>query len=272
MSSSAGKAEAVDSEFENLISRELGRQRPTAPAAHPEPATPPVPAPAASPTKAARRAPSPAPAKRGRPRSEAVEASIVEGMLRLLAKGSSLAGLSVEAIASEAGVGKATIYRRWADKDAMLLHLLTQLESKVDPICERATLRETLIAAVDSIRLNAVNRRSGSDLAMIGAEIRAIPDLYCRYHETVIEPRRRALRELVHAAQLRGELRDDIDPDLLGELVVGPMLSRAVLHPDASIDDPTLAATIVDAVLEGVAVKPGISSNTHPVHDNADGT
>jgi AcrR family transcriptional regulator len=193
-------------------------------------------------------------------------------MLRLMAKGSSLASLTVEAIAAEAGVGKATIYRRWSDKDALLLHLLTQLESKLDPICERDTLRESLIAAVDSIRLNAVNRRSGSNLAMIGAEIRAIPDLYCRYHETVIEPRRRALRELVHAAQLRGELRDDIDPDLLGELVVGPMLSRAVLHPDASIDDPDLAATIVDAVLEGVAIKPGVSSNTHPVHGSADGT
>ncbi|WP_052442874.1 TetR/AcrR family transcriptional regulator [Streptacidiphilus neutrinimicus] len=266
MSSSAGKAEAVDSEFEDLIGRELGRRRPAAPPSAPDAAARPVPAPV----------PVPVPAKRGRPRSEAVETSIVEGMLRLLAKGSSLASLTVEAIAAEAGVGKATIYRRWSDKDALLLHLLTQLESKIDPICELPTLRETLIAAVDSIRLNAVNRRSGSDLAMIGAEIRAIPDLYGRYHETVIEPRRRALRELVHAAQLRGELRDDIDPDLLGELVVGPMLSRAVLHPDASIDDPTLAATIVDAVLEGVAIKPAtkpeVSSNTHPVHDNADGT
>jgi AcrR family transcriptional regulator len=255
VSSSAGKAEAVDSEFENLINRELGRQRPAAPTS---PAAAPVPV--------------PAPAKRGRPRSEAVESSIVEGMLRLLAKGSSLASLTVEAIAAEAGVGKATIYRRWPDKDALLLHLLTQLESKLDPICERDTLRESLIAAVDSIRLNAVNRRSGSNLAMIGAEIRAIPDLYCRYNETVIEPRRRALRELVRAAQLRGELRDDIDPDLLGELVVGPMLSRAVLHPDASIEDPNLAATIVDAVLEGIAIRPGVSSNIHPVHDNADGT
>ncbi|RAG81375.1 TetR family transcriptional regulator [Streptacidiphilus pinicola] len=257
MSSHAG--EAVDSEFENLIGHELGRQRATAPAGPPEAAA------------------APPPAKRGRPRSEAVEASIVEGMLRLMAEGSSLAGLSVEAIAAEAGVGKATIYRRWPDKDAMLLHLLQQLESKLDPICERATLRETLIAAVDSIRVNAVNRRSGSNLAMIGAEIRAIPDLYARYHEAVIEPRRRALRELVRAAQLRGELRDDIDADLLGELVVGPMLSRAVLHPDASIEDPSLAATIVDAVLQGVAVRPGgpetgLSSNTHPVHSNADGT
>ena len=251
MSSNAGQAgHIVDSEFENLINHELGRQRATAPAATPAPA------------------PAPAPAKRGRPRSEAVEASIVEGMLRLLDNGSSLAGLTVEAIAAEAGVGKATIYRRWADKDALLLHLLTQLESKLDPICARGTLRESLIAALESIRLNAVNRRSGSNLAMIGAEIRAIPDLYCRYHETVIEPRRRALRALVEEAQLRGELRSDIDADLLGELIVGPMLSRAVLHPDGSLEDPALAATIVDAVLEGIA----LPSYRDPVHSNADGT
>ncbi|WP_052438586.1 TetR/AcrR family transcriptional regulator [Streptacidiphilus jiangxiensis] len=250
MSSNAGNT--VDSEFESLISRELGQQRSTAPSTSSTTST----------------TPATPPAKRGRPRSEAVESSIVEGMLRLLDRGSSLAGLTVEAIAAEAGVGKATIYRRWPDKDALLLHLLTQLESKLDPICERATLRESLIAAVDSIRLNAVNRRSGSNLAMIGAEIRAIPDLYARYHETVIEPRRRALRALIHDAQLRGELRVDIDADLLGELVVGPMLSRAILHPDGSLEDPALATTIVDAVLEGIAV----SSNTHPVHSDADGT
>jgi hypothetical protein len=54
-----------------------------------------------------------------------------------------------------------------------------------------------------------------------------------------------------------------------------------VLHPDASVDDPALAATMVDAVLQGVAVAggvagsgspAGVSSNTHPVHGNADGT
>jgi AcrR family transcriptional regulator len=188
-------------------------------------------------------------------------------MLRMLDKGSSLASLTVEAIAAEAGVGKATIYRRWPDKDALLLHLLAQLESKLEPISERGTLRESLIGVVESIRLNAVNRRSGSNLAMIGAEIRAIPDLYCRYHATVIEPRREALRELMRAAQERGELRPDLDPDLLGELVVGPILSRAILHPDASIEDPDLAATIVDAVLEGIALP-----HARTIHSHAHGT
>ncbi|MEZ0064701.1 AcrR family transcriptional regulator [Streptacidiphilus sp. MAP12-20] len=232
---------AIDSEFEHLISREIGEQKSAAP----------VPA-------------APVPARRGRPRNEAVETSILEGMLRLLGRGSSLAGLSIDAIAAEAGVGKATIYRRWPDKDALLLHLLVQLESKTEPLCERDSIRDTLIAVLERIRLNAVHRRSDTDLAMIGAEIRAIPGLYCRYHEAVIAPRRAALRELIADAQRRGELRADLDPDLLGELFVGPMLSRSLLHPDASVEDPDLAATMVDAVLGGLAA--------NPVHSFAEGT
>jgi AcrR family transcriptional regulator len=227
---------AIDSEFEHLISREIGEHQPAAPA----------------------------PARRGRPRNEAVEASILEGMLRLLARGSSLAGLSIDAIAAEAGVGKATIYRRWPDKDALLLHLLVQLESKIEPVCEQGSIRDTLVAVLESIRLNAVNRRSGTDLAMIGAEIRAIPALYSRYHEAVIAPRRALLRRRIAEAQLRGELRADLDPELLGELIVGPMLSRTVLHPDASVEDPDLAATMVDALLSGLAA--------HPTHTFAEGT
>jgi AcrR family transcriptional regulator len=236
---------AIDSEFENLISREIGEPRPAAPLGL-------------------------SPARRGRPRSEAVEASIVEAMLRLMARGSSLASLTVEAIANEAGVGKATIYRRWPDKEALLLHLLVQLEAKAEPVCEHPTLRETLVAALEGIRLNAVNRRSGTNLALIGAEIRAIPDLYVKYHEAVIAPRRAALRELLQAAQRRGELRDDLDPGLLCELIVGPMLSRAVLHPDASLDDPELSAAMVDAVLEGIAARPGHGGSAHSQDTHTD--
>jgi hypothetical protein len=48
-----------------------------------------------------------------------------------------------------------------------------------------------------------------------------------------------------------GELRDDVDLDLLGDLFSGPMLSRAMLRMAASLDEG-LAERIVDTVLDGV--------------------
>ncbi|MBF9071405.1 TetR/AcrR family transcriptional regulator [Streptacidiphilus fuscans] len=237
------KSSAVDSQFEQMIGREIGGRATT---------------PARSTAPGAEPADCPAPARRGRPRTEGVEDSIVEGMLRLMARGTSLAGMTIEAIAAEAKVGKSTIYRRWPDREALLLHLLTELDAEAGPLyCERGTLRETLISVVESIRRMGVTRRSGTSLALVAAEIRAIPALYEKYSKVVIEPRREALRSLILDAQLRGELRGDLPPDLMAELIVGPMLSLTVLHPESPLrlEDSELSSTIVDAVLTGVGVK-----------------
>ena len=65
------------------------------------------------------------PARRpGRPRSEQVEDAILDAAINLLSQGVSYDGLSIEQIASTAGVGKAAIYRRWANKEALVLATL----------------------------------------------------------------------------------------------------------------------------------------------------
>lgn len=56
----------------------------------------------------------------------------MEAMLRLLLRGIALRAMSMEAIVGKAGVGKATLYRRWPSKDALLLHLLERLEAETE--------------------------------------------------------------------------------------------------------------------------------------------
>lgn len=65
---------------------------------------------------------------RGRPRSEAVERAIVEGVMKLIEEGVPLADLSIERIARTAGVGKATIYRRWSDKEDLFVDVMRSTE------------------------------------------------------------------------------------------------------------------------------------------------
>jgi AcrR family transcriptional regulator len=58
---------------------------------------------------------------RGRPRSEVAHRAILNAVMALITEGKSLETLSVEAVATRAGVGKATIYRRWPNMDAFTL-------------------------------------------------------------------------------------------------------------------------------------------------------
>ncbi len=60
----------------------------------------------------------------GRPRSEAAHRAILDAVIALIGEGESLANLAMEAVAAKAGVGKATIYRRWPNKEEMLLEAL----------------------------------------------------------------------------------------------------------------------------------------------------
>jgi AcrR family transcriptional regulator len=197
----------------------------------------------------------PAP-RRGRPRSEAAEQAIVAAVLRLIEQGCPLAVMSVEGIAAEAGVGKATIYRRWPNKEELLLDVLQRVDEPEPPRLE-GSVRDALVAALEYLRQAALARRAHTSLAMLSTELRSMPALYRRYHQQVIEPRRARMRELLARGVDSGEIRGDVDLDLLGELVLGPMLSRTLLRPDAELDDPMLSATIVDTVLQGIA-PPGI--------------
>ena len=176
----------------------------------------------------------------------------MEAVLRLLDRGASLGGMSVEGIAAEAGVGKATIYRRWPNKDALLLDVLVRTEL-AEPEYEGGSVRDTLVAIMEFFRRSALARRERASVAAFVDQFRAVPELHKRYHEQVIEPRRVRLRALLAKGVAGGEIRGDVDLDLLGEILVGPMLSRTLLHPDAVLDDPKLSETIVDTLLQGIA-------------------
>jgi hypothetical protein len=109
------------------------------------------------------------------------------------------------------------------------------------------------VEVMEYFRLGALARRERASLAVFAYQFRTDPELYRRYHDEVITPRRARLRLLLARGVANGEIRDDVDLDLLGELLVGPMLSRTMLNPDADLDDPTLSATIVDTLLQGIA-------------------
>ncbi|WP_037906371.1 TetR/AcrR family transcriptional regulator [Actinacidiphila yeochonensis] len=190
--------------------------------------------------------------RRGRPRDAAVDVRVVDTVLRLIGEGASIADLTMEGIAREAGVAKATVYRRWAGKDALLLDVLAAIEPP--PVARRSgSLRDDLVAAVEYIRLRGLAKRESGLMRSMMAQMESSPELWRRYRDTVVAARRRLLTDLLARGVAEGGIRPELggDLDLLADMVAGPVLARATLRPDAPLP-PDLAERVVDILLQGM--------------------
>ncbi|MFE1885662.1 TetR/AcrR family transcriptional regulator [Streptomyces diastatochromogenes] len=187
---------------------------------------------------------------RGRPRSEAVERAILEGVVKLLEDGVPLAELSIERVARTAGVGKATIYRRWRGKEELFVDVVRAAEPP-DPVLPGTSLRDDLVVLLESLRQRGLASRSSAILHNVYAQMKSSPKIWAAYHASVIAPRRALALDVLRRARQRGELRADVDLELANDMFMGPMLVRSVMRPDADLPEG-LAEQIVDTVLEGL--------------------
>jgi AcrR family transcriptional regulator len=189
-------------------------------------------------------------AVRGRPRSEAVERSIIESVIRLLEDGVPLAELSIERIARTAGVGKATIYRRWNGKEELFVDVVRTAEPP-DAELPGTSMRDDLVALLEQLRQRGLMTRSSALLHSVFAQMKSSPKVWDAYHTLVVAPRRRKQVAILRRGQANGELRTDIDVELVNDLFIGPMLFRTIMQPNAALPEG-LSEQIVDTVLEGL--------------------
>ncbi|HET8682952.1 MAG TPA: TetR/AcrR family transcriptional regulator [Micromonosporaceae bacterium] len=185
----------------------------------------------------------------GRPRSVRADEAIIEAMLDLLAEGTPVDALSIEAVAARAGVGKATIYRRWANKDALLLDAIRALKG-VPPQPAGVSLRDDLVALVGSIN-RSQDRRALRVMPCLVPEVHRNPEHY-RIFQEMIEQRRDVMRGVLRRGVESGELRADLDVELALTLLTAPMLVQKVLRWHPGLDEATLPEQVVDAVLRGI--------------------
>ncbi len=185
-----------------------------------------------------------------RPPHQVPERAIIEAVMDLLEDGVPLAELSIERIARTAGVGKATIYRRWSGKEELFVDVIRAAEPP-DPDLPGTSVRDDLVVLLESLRLRGPAGRSPALLHNVHARTKSSPGLWAAYHDTVIQPRRRLGLEVLRRGRENGELRADVDLELLNDIVVGPLLVRTVLNPDAGLPDD-LAQRVVDTLLEGL--------------------
>ncbi|MEV0615850.1 TetR/AcrR family transcriptional regulator [Nonomuraea sp. NPDC050404] len=187
----------------------------------------------------------------GRPRSEKAEKAIIESTLDLIAEGMGLSDLTIEAIASRAGVGKTTIYRRWSNKEDLVVDALATLKAPLPPL-SGASVREDLIALIDAMRQESGHSRSRCVMNIAMSEADRYPRLMERFVKRAIEPRREALRMVIERGIASGELRSDLDVGMAQAMVSGTMMWHSKWGPAGDLP-PDLAERVVDALLAGMA-------------------
>ncbi|SEL17315.1 TetR/AcrR family transcriptional regulator [Nonomuraea pusilla] len=186
----------------------------------------------------------------GRPRSEKAERAIIEATLDLIGEGMGVSELSIEAIASRAGVGKTTIYRRWSNKEDLVVDALSTLKSPLPPL-SGTSVREDLIALLDAMRRESGQARSRCVMNIAMSESDRYPRLMERFFKRAIEPRREALRAVIERGIASGELRPDLDVELGTAVLSGTMLWYTKWGPAGDLA-PDLAERVVDAALHGL--------------------
>jgi AcrR family transcriptional regulator len=185
----------------------------------------------------------------GRPRSEQAEQAIIEATLDLFAE-QGFEGVCVELVAARAGVGKATIYRRWPNKEELLLAALGSLKSPL-PEPKGVSVRDDLLAMVEVMCADKADPRKARRYALLLGEGEKYPRLIARYKETVVEPRREVMRAVIRRGIGTGELRADTDVE-----VAVLALTGAVIAQEKSVDSTfggDFAARVVDGLLLGLS-------------------
>ena len=120
-----------------------------------------------------------------------------------------------------------------------------------DPELPGTSMRDDLVILLESLRQRGLAGRTSAILHNVRAQMKSSPNLWAAYHGTVIQPRRLLGLEVLRRGRENGELRADVDIELLNDIVVGPVLVRTVLRPDSDLPDD-LAEQIVDTLLQGL--------------------
>jgi AcrR family transcriptional regulator len=195
-------------------------------------------------------APVAAPRPVGRPRDPKCDTAIVAATLELLAE-AGYSALTMEAVAARAGVGKATLYRRFPNKQQLVIEAVATLNEQPEPDGGLG-VREELVALLEAIRRKSSASLAGKIFPRLVGESVDNPELMSSYREQVLLPRRERFAAVLRRGIEEGLLRRDVDVEHAIDLLVGPMAYRNLLRADLP-PGPELAARIVDDVLAGLA-------------------
>jgi AcrR family transcriptional regulator len=161
----------------------------------------------------------------------AVDDAIAAAALALLTQ-HGFAGMSMEAVARAARVGKPAIYRRFSDKAALVTAVIARQLPAMD-VSDLGSTRDELWRAVEQ----GLPRDGPAYVRLIGgliAEEERHPALIDAFRRHVLHPRREAVCSLIERGKERGDIRADVDPERALDFLAGSFLARVFAGIDTS--------------------------------------
>jgi AcrR family transcriptional regulator len=165
----------------------------------------------------------------GRPRSTEAHQAMLQATLELLAE-VGYDGMSIDAIAARARVGKPTIYRRYSGKEELVADAIES--SRQDVVIPNTgnlwSDIDELIGNAAQISLSPLGRKT---IAMIISSASSNSQFAEIYWKKYLQPRREAFAVVLERAKVRNEIQADLDPGLVFDTMSGIMLYALIFQP-----------------------------------------
>jgi AcrR family transcriptional regulator len=166
----------------------------------------------------------------GRPRSEQARRAILRSTLRLLGR-KGFSDFKIEEVADHAEVGKATVYRWWPNKGALIADAFASSTTSKLHFPDTGSVYTDMSQQMRQL-VKIFRSRHGRIVSAILAAGQSDKDLIQAFRERFLWPRRREAYRTLRRAIARGELRQDTDLDLLLDSLYGPIYMRFLIQHD----------------------------------------
>jgi len=166
----------------------------------------------------------------GRPRSEQARQAILRSTLKLL-EHTSFPVLSIEAIAADAGVGKATVYRWWPNKGALVVDAFASSSEDELHFPDTGSVQRDMSLQMNQFLGILRTRRGRTVAAMLGAG-QSDPELLESFRERFLRKRRQEAYQTLRRGIERGELPRNLDLDLVLDVLYGAIYMRFLIRHD----------------------------------------
>jgi AcrR family transcriptional regulator len=135
------------------------------------------------------------------------------------------AQVTAEAIAERAGTSKATVYRWWPNKAAVVIEAFREAIAPELPLRNTGSLRDDLTAQARNFS-RVLSGRGGRMLRSFVVAALSDPDVAAAFRSIWSAPRRAEAKQMLRQKQASGQLREDADLDLVLDLLYGPLYYR----------------------------------------------
>ena len=185
----------------------------------------------------------------GRPRSEDARKAILRSTLKLLQQ-IGFPDLSIEAIAADADVGKATVYRWWPNKAALVADAFSSSADEELRFPDTGSVRSDVSVQMKHLVRVLRGRRGRIVAALIGGG-QSDPELIAAFRDRFMMPRRQEAYGILRRGIARGELPENLDLDLTLDTLYGALYMRFLIRQtgltDAFVDE------VVNLVVDGAS-------------------